>query len=89
MDCCDGFVFSSPAALMNGTSVTCMTMALPGPTSWMNCRMASRNGSPSMSPVVPPISVMTMSQACSVLSLRSRALISSVTCGMTCTVLPR
>jgi hypothetical protein len=32
-----------------------------GPTSSANCRIASRNGSPSMSPVVPPISVMSTS----------------------------
>ena len=51
--------------------------------------MASMNGCDSMSPIVPPISVMTTSA--SVFSARRwmRALISSVTWGMTCTVPPR
>jgi len=31
------------------------------PTSWRNWRIASRNGSDSMSPTVPPISVITTS----------------------------
>ncbi len=61
MLCWVGFVFSSPAALMKGTSVTCMMTTFSFPTSSMNWRMASRKGSPSMSPVVPPISVMTTS----------------------------
>ena len=45
-----------------------------GPTSRMNCRIASRNGSPSMSPVVPPISVMTTSALLSSDTSRMRAL---------------
>ena len=78
-----------PAALMNGTSVTCMKSVFSWPTSSANWRMASRNGRPSMSPVVPPISVMTTSQSWNWPTCRMRCLISSVTCGMTCTVLPR
>ena len=41
-----------------------------------------------MSPTVPPTSVMTTSTS-SVATRRMRRLISSVMCGMTCTVLPR
>ncbi len=51
--------------------------------------MDSRNGSDSMSPTVPPISVMTTSTSeVSPMSLM-RCLISSVMCGTTCTVPPR
>ncbi len=60
-ECCVGFVFSSPAASMNGTSVTWMYITFSGPTSRRNWRSASRNGSDSMSPTVPPISEMTTS----------------------------
>jgi hypothetical protein len=47
-----------PRAIRNGTSVTWMNMQSFGPTSSANWRIASRNGRPSMSPVVPPISVI-------------------------------
>ena len=60
-ECCVGFVFSSPAWPMYGTSVRWMYMQLRRPTSTGNWRIASRNGSDSMSPTVPPISVMTTS----------------------------
>ncbi len=60
-ECCVGLVFSSSEALMYGTSVRCTLIALPRPASWRNCRIASRNGSDSMSPTVPPISTMTTS----------------------------
>ena len=62
------------------------------PISWRTWRAASRNGSDSMSPTVPPISVMMMSGAFRRLGAnlpRIRRLISSVMCGMTCTVSPR
>ena len=86
-ECCVGFVFSSPAVAMYGTSVTWMLSAFCGPASIFIWRMASRNGSDSMSPAVPPISMMATSTP-SVAS-RTRALISSVMCGITCTVAPR
>ena len=60
-ECCVGLVFSSPAWPMYGTSVRWMYMQRRRPTSTGNCRIASRNGSDSMSPTVPPISVITMS----------------------------
>ncbi len=41
-----------------------------------------------MSPTVPPISVMTMSYLRPLPKSSKRRLISSVMCGMTCTVLP-
>jgi hypothetical protein len=59
------------------------------PCSRANSRMASRNGSPSMSPVVPPISVMSTSALDAAVTSLMRFWISSVTCGMTWTVLPR
>ena len=86
-ECCVGLVFSSPAAPMYGTSVTWTEMALVAPTSRRSCRMASRNGSDSMSPTVPPTS--TISTSWPFAQSRMRALISSVTCGITCTVPPR
>ena len=85
--CCVGLVLSSPAVAMYGTSVTCTLSAFCQPASIFIWRMASRNGRDSMSPAVPPISMMPTSTP-SVAS-RTRALISSVMCGMTCTVAPR
>ena len=88
-ECCVGFVFSSPAWPMYGTSVRWMNMQRRRPTSTGNCRIASRNGSDSMSPTVPPISVITTSTSwLSAISLM-RCLISSVMCGTTWTVPPR
>ena len=88
-ECCVGFVFSSPAWPMYGTSVRWMNMHWRRPTSTGNWRIASRNGSDSMSPTVPPISVMTMSTSCVWASSCTRCLISSVMCGTTWTVPPR
>ncbi|SHX78619.1 Uncharacterised protein [Mycobacteroides abscessus subsp. abscessus] len=92
-ECCVGLVLSSPDGFRYGTSETCRKKTLSRPTSWRICRAASRNGCDSMSPTVPPISVMTMSGRCP-FSLgsaiaRMRLLISSVICGITCTVSPR
>ena len=89
-ECCVGLVFSSPDGARYGTSETCTKNTLSRPTSCRTWRAASRNGSDSMSPTVPPTSVMMTSRsgwlaACA----RIRALISFVTCGMTCTVSPR
>ena len=65
-----------------------MKRQLRRPTSTGNWRIASRNGSDSMSPTVPPISVMTTSTSLvSAISL-TRCLISSVMCGTTWTVAP-
>ena len=88
-ECCVGLVFSSPAWPMYGTSVRWMYMQLRRPTSTGNCRIASRNGSDSMSPTVPPISVMTTSTSLVSPMSRIRCLISSVMCGTTWTVAPR
>ena len=88
-ECCVGFVFSSPAASIIGTSVTCTYTTLSRPTWLRSWRMASRNGSDSMSPTVPPISTRTMSTSDASETRRMRRLISSVMCGMTCTVEPR
>ncbi len=88
-ECCVGLVFSSPAWPMYGTSVRCTYMTLRRPTSTGNWRIASRNGSDSMSPTVPPISVMTTSTSCVSAIRRMRCLISSVMWGTTWTVAPR
>ncbi len=66
----------------------CTTKTLSRPTSWRTWRTVSRNGSDSMSPTVPPTSVITTSTS-SVAIRRMRCLISLVMCGMTCTVSPR
>ncbi len=66
-----------------------MNMQLRRPTSTGNCRIASRNGSDSMSPTVPPISVITTSTSEDSATSRIRCLISSTTWGTTWTVAPR
>ena len=57
------------------------------PSSWRIWRMASRKGSDSISPTVPPISTMATSTSAEIFFIAD--LISLVTWGMTCTVLPR
>src|SRR6478736_6737376 len=53
-------------------------MTFSGPTSRRNWRIASRNGCDSMSPTVPPTSVMTTSVSVASATERIRALISLV-----------
>ena len=65
-ECCVGLVFCSPDAPMNGTSETCTKKTFARPSSWRICRADSMNGCDSMSPTVPPISVMITS-GCGVL----------------------
>ena len=86
-ECWVGLVFSSPAAAMYGIRVRCTNIAMSWPRSMRNWRMASRNGSDSMSPTVPPISTRPTSYPDVAASMQR--LISSVTCGITCTVPPR
>ena len=92
-ECWVGLVFSSPDGARNGSSETCRKKQLSRPTSWRTCLAASRNGSDSMSPTVPPTSVITTSGATPVVSgsaiARTRSLISLVMCGITWTVSPR
>ena len=92
-ECWVGLVLSSPAAGRKGISDTCTKATLARPMSARTCRAASRKGWDSMSPTVPPISVMITSGALPSLSgsawARITRLISSVMCGMTCTVSPR
>ena len=88
-ECCVGFDLNSPDACRNGTSVTWTNRQLLRPTSQENWRMASRNGWLSISPIVPPISVMSTSALLVFAPARMNALISFVTCGMICTVCPR
>ncbi len=88
-ECWVGFVFSSPACPMYGTSVRWMNMQRRRPTSTGNWRIASRNGSDSMSPTVPPISVITKSTSEESAISLIRCLISLVMCGTTWTVAPR
>ncbi len=88
-ECCVGFVLSSPDGPMYGTSDTWEERKTSSrPSSWRTWRAASRKGCDSMSPTVPPISVM-MTSTSSPAWARMRVLISSVMCGMTWTVSPR
>ena len=87
-ECWVGLVFSSCAAAIQGTSVRWMKTVFSRPSSWRIWRMASRNGSDSMSPTVPPISTMVTSAPFDE-TLRMAFLISLVTWGITWTVLPR
>ena len=86
-ECWVGLVLISPEPPTIGTRVRCMYTQLLRPSSTPSWRMASRKGSDSMSPTVPPISTMHTSEP-SAPSLMLR-LISSVMCGITCTVAPR
>ena len=88
-ECWVGLVFNSFAADKNGTSVKWITMQFSRPSSHRNWRTASIYGKDSISPTVPPISVITIS--CSPLFPKSciRAFISFVICGITCTVFPK
>ena len=86
-ECCVGLVFSSPALGMKGMSVRWMKTESPRGSSLPSWRMASKNGRPSMSPTVPPISTSTKSSPS--LPERTNSLMASVTCGITCTVPPR
>ncbi len=88
-ECWVGFVFSSPVGPMNGTSETWTNAQWSRPTSLRSWRIASRNGSDSMSPTVPPTSTITTSASSASASERMRCLISFVMWGMTWTVLPR
>ena len=72
---------------MYGTSVRCMNSAFSAPRSVRIWRIASRNGSDSMSPTVPPISTSATSKPAVASSMLR--LIASVMCGMTWTVAPR
>ncbi len=59
-------------------------MQCPRGRSLPSWRIASKNGRPSMSPTVPPISTSTKST--SSLPSRTNSLMALVTCGITCTV---
>ena len=60
-ECCVGFDFSSFDPAINGISVTWIDIAFSRPTSVITCLIDSRNGVLSISPTVPPISVITTS----------------------------
>ena len=87
-ECWVVLVLSSPTESRYGTSVTWTKQTCWRPTSLRSWRMASRNGSDSMSPTVPPISTITTWAPELAAAWRMRALISSVTCGMTWMVAP-
>ena len=89
-ECWVGLVFSSPACPRNGHQREVDEhAAVAARASEWNWRSASRKGSDSMSPTVPPISVITMSTSADSATRRMRFLISSVMCGITWTVPPR
>src|SRR6218665_435101 len=90
--CCVGLVLSSPAVAIQGREVRCTKVLLFAPMRRLIWGTASRNGSDSMSPTVPPISTIATSTATGVPMPAPRCMnswISLVTWGMTCTVLPR
>ena len=93
MACCVGFVFCSPFTI--GTSETCIWRKLFFPARLRSERMASMKGPLSMSPTVPPSSMMQTSGCSLVPSTGMRetrsiqSWMASVTCGTTCTVRPR
>ena len=90
--CWVGLVLSSPAVGIHGTSVRCRKAHWPGPILRLIWRTASRNGSDSMSPTVPPISTIATSTSLFLSGSAPRRMnswISLVMCGITCTVLPR
>ncbi len=64
--CWVGLVLSSPAAAMYGTKVRCTNATFVGPIFKDIWRAASRKGSDSMSPTVPPISTIATSTASAV-----------------------
>src|SRR5699024_12410281 len=68
---------------MYGNNVQCMYMTFSLPSCVLNWRIASMNGRPSMSPVVPPISVITISASVASPLRNILDLISFVICGMT------
>ena len=82
-------VLSSPTESRNGTRVTCTKITRPRPISLRIWRIASRNGSDSMSPTVPPTSTMTTSAFDAAAAWRMRSLMALVMWGITCTVAPR
>ena len=81
-ECWVGFVFNSPEADKKGTSVKWINTDF-SPNSHRNCRTASMKGKDSMSPTVPPISVITTSYSPLLPNNLMFRLISSVICGMT------
>src|SRR5690606_18162112 len=86
--CWVGLVFSSPALDKYGTKVTWIYITFSLPTSYLICLMASKKGRESISPTVPPISVITTSISLSLEALIILSLISFVIWGITCTVPP-
>ena len=88
-ECCVGFDLCSSEPRKNGTSVTWIKRLFSRPTSREICRTASIKGCDSMSPMVPPISVMTTSAFVFLPTRYTKSLISFVMWGMTCTVEPR
>ena len=87
-ECWVGFDFISFEPNMYGNNVTCIYTTSSGFFSNPTWRIASIIDNPSISPTVPPTSVITMSV--SVFSkLYILSFISFVTCGITCTVFPK
>ena len=82
-ECWVGFDLCSSEPRRNGTSVTCMKRLFPLPSSSAICLAASRNGWDSISPIVPPISVITTSASVCFPTLYTKFFISLVICGIT------
>ena len=88
-ECWVGLVFISPAAPRYGTKVVWMYKTLSSPASFFICRIASINGWDSMSPTVPPISVITTSASVLSPARWIFSLIILVMWGITWTVRPK
>ena len=87
-ECCVGFDFNSHDPDIYGSNVTWIYITSSGAFSNPTCLIASIKAYPSISPTVPPNSVITIST--SVFSkLYILSFISFVTCGITCTVFPK
>ena len=86
-----GWAWSSPRGRRRcrAPGVTWMRQHVGLPFSLRNWRMASTKAWPSMSPMVPPSSVMTTSAPVCSSMRKKRSLMASVTCGTTWTVPPR
>jgi len=68
--------------------VVCINKEFSLPVSCLNCLIASIKGRDSISPIVPPISVITISAPDESAASLILFLISLVICGTTCTVDP-
>ena len=87
--CCAGLVFNSLLIARYTISATWMKSTFSLPLSLPTWRIASINGSLSISPTVPPISVITKSASVALPAAYTLSIIAFVMWGIVCTVPPR